>query len=79
MPLDPYRPPQLDPHARLLDRIAELERQMRSLLAFLQGGCVSQIPVVDALPSAGREGRLLGLSTNGKVYYDNGSSWVAQT
>lgn len=79
MPLDPFPPPQLDPDARLLARIGELERQLRTIQQFLQGGSVGQIPVVSALPSGQRAGRLVGLSTNGKLYYDNGTSWVAQT
>jgi hypothetical protein len=34
-------------------------------------------PVVSSLPAAGTLGRLVTLSTDGNMYYDNGSSWVA--
>lgn len=34
-------------------------------------------PVVAALPVAGTKGRFLILSTDNRVYYDNGASWIA--
>ncbi len=77
MPVDPAIPPPVHPDARLHERIAALERIVRTLSAYLNGGSVQQAPVVSALPAAGRQGRLVILSTDSKLYRDNGSSWVA--
>lgn len=75
MPIDPAIPPAGTPDARLADRVAQLERQLRALEQFLAGGGV-QIPVVTALPTAGRQGRLLILASDGKIYKDSGAAWV---
>jgi hypothetical protein len=79
MGINPAAPPSLDPQARLMDRIATLERKMRTIEGFLSGGSVQQVPVVDVLPTAGREGRQVYLSTTNKLYLDNGASWDPQT
>lgn len=76
MPLDPRLPPPDDVLSRFADRVAALERQMRDLQSFMQGGVLSQIPVVTALPAAGRKGRLVMLASTSAIYKDNGSSWV---
>lgn len=76
MPLDPAIPPALDLTQRLQQRIADLEFRLRAIEAYMQGGSVGQIPVVAALPAAGRIGRLLMLSTDQHVYKDTGAAWV---
>jgi hypothetical protein len=76
MPLDPRVPLPDDPMSRFADRIAGLERELRDLKQFMQGGVTAQIPVVAALPAAGRQGRLLMLASTSAIYKDNGSSWV---
>lgn len=79
MPLDPYMPPAGTPSERLADQIADLNRRLKNIEAFLQGGAVQQFPVVDALPTPGRKGRAVVLSSDSKLYVDNGTSWIAQT
>lgn len=76
MPVDPAQPPRLSGAGRDAERIASLERRLRALETQLQGGATSAIPVVAALPAAGREGRLLKLASGG-VYVDTGSGWTA--
>jgi len=76
MSLDPYRPPGVDPNLRLYERIADLERQVRELRAYVQGGSVQQVPVVDALPTAGRKGRLVMLDSDNLLYRDTGTAWA---
>ena len=76
MTLDPSRPPSLDPDVRVYERLAELERQMREIRAYMQGGALQQVPVVDALPTAGRKGRVVMLATDNLLYRDDGTSWA---
>lgn len=76
MPLNPAIPPPDDPMSRFADSLANLDRRLRNIEAFMQGGVTSQIPVVAALPAAGRKGRLLMLASTSAIYKDNGSSWV---
>lgn len=76
MRVDPSVPPQIDATGRLLERVAALERQVRELQSYLQGGSVQQIPSVNALPAAGRKGRLVFLTTDSKVYKDTGAAWA---
>jgi hypothetical protein len=76
MPVDPYRPPSLDPGARVYERLADLEQRLRNMEAYLQGGTVQQIPVVTALPVAGRAGRLVMLDSDKLVYRDTGVTWL---
>lgn len=78
MPANPAQPQPVTFDGRLAQRVADLERQV-SALSKLVGGGASQFPVVDVLPPAGRIGRGLVLSTDQKLYVDNGTSWVAQT
>jgi hypothetical protein len=75
--MDPYRPPQLDPGARLYERLAALEQEVRNISSYLQGGSVQQIPVVLSLPPAGRKGRIVMLDSDNVVYKDTGAAWVA--
>lgn len=81
MPIDPTLPPPQNTDARLAERLAKLEREMRTLKTFLNGGAASQVPVVSSFASlpAGRKGRVAFNSSDGKLYVDNGSSWVPQT
>lgn len=74
---DPRRPPAQTPDARTSTRIGKLERHVRTLLGYINGGSVQQVPVVASLPTAGRKGRLVILDSDNKLYRDNGSSWVA--
>jgi hypothetical protein len=76
MPIDPASPPSGDSQLRLLERLANLERELRTIKSTLSGGATAQLPVVAALPPAGRLGRLLILSTDGHVYRDTGAAWV---
>ncbi|HXH88253.1 MAG TPA: hypothetical protein VNI55_06565 [Gaiellaceae bacterium] len=77
MPVDPYVPPQLDPGARIYERIAELEARMRAIESYLQGGATQQVPVVFVLPTAGRKGRVVMLDSDNLLYRDTGAAWVA--
>jgi len=76
MSLDPSAPPPSGTDERQALRIASLERRIRTLEAYIAGGG-SQLPVVSALPTAGRKGRILFNAGDGKVYADTGSSWSA--
>lgn len=76
MPHDPRLPPPDDAMSRLADRLAAVERKQRDMEQFMQGGVTAAIPVVTALPAAGRKGRLVMLASTSAVYKDNGSSWV---
>jgi hypothetical protein len=77
VPVDPYRPPSLDSGARVYDRLADLEQRLRNIEAYLQGGTVQQVPVVAALPAAGREGRVLKVSGDSRLWVDTGVAWEA--
>lgn len=79
MPADPRRPSAGSLDERLVARIADLERQVRTMASYVNGGAASQLPVVLALPAAGRVGRALVLRSNGKLYVDDGLNWIPQT
>lgn len=72
-------PPATSSDARIAARLAALERDMRQITSYMTGGSTQQFPVVTALPTAGRKGRAVVLSTDSKLYIDNGASWVPQT
>lgn len=76
MPVDPAVPRSLDPTVRMAERLADVERQLRALAGYLQGGAVQQVPVVDSLPAGVREGRWVKLR-GGLLYVDEGGSWRA--
>lgn len=76
MPVDPAALPSSTPDGRLAERLASLERQLRTLTSLANGGAAGQIPVVAALPASGREGRLVKLAGGG-VYVDTGAAWTA--
>lgn len=75
MPVDPAAPPPSTEAARLADRIGQLERQVRNLTMFMQGGVTAQVPVVSSLPPAGRQGRVLMLASTSALWKDDGASW----
>ena len=81
MPLTPINPGQPPPgtiEARTAQRLAALERRLKTLEGLLSGGSSQQpAPVVGSLPTAGRLGRQVILASDGKLYRDNGASWVA--
>lgn len=81
MPVDPGIPPPAGKDANIAARLAQLERELRNLKTFLNGGAGSQFPVVSTLAGlpAGRKGRGVFNSSDGKLYVDNGTAWVAQT
>ena len=79
MPPDPRHPPGSSIEERLLARVVELERQVRVLTGYTNGGSASQLPVVDSLPPAGRIGRAFVLRSTGTLYVDDGASWIPQT
>jgi hypothetical protein len=79
VPADPRHPPGSTIEARLLFRVADLERQLRTLSSYFSGGSTGQFPILDAPPAAGRLGRAFVLSTDGKLYVDNGTTWIPQT
>jgi hypothetical protein len=66
----------MEPGARVYERLADLEQRLRNMEAYLQGGTVQQIPVVTALPVAGRAGRLVMLDSDKLVYRDTGVTWL---
>lgn len=66
-----------DPLQKAYARIADLERRVANLERMLNGGAASQLPVYSALPTAGRQGRIVILATDGKIYRDTGAAWVA--
>ena len=76
---DPSIPDSLNPGQRRAQQTADMERRLRRLETFLQGGVAGRIPPVDVLPPPGRKGRIRYLTTDDKVYVDIGSSWVPQT
>lgn len=76
MPVNPAAPPPDGRDARVADRLQTLERKMRTIEQFMQGGVTSQIPVVAALPTAGRQGRILMLQSTSAIYRDTGSTWT---
>jgi hypothetical protein len=73
---DPYVPPSANPDVRLLERISSLERTVRTLSSFMQGGTTARIPVVAALPAAGSQGRLLMLASDSSIWKDTGATWT---
>ena len=75
----PHRPPGGTFEERAFKRIADLERQMRTLSSYFSGGSTGQLPIVDTLPAAGRLGRAVVFAGDQKLYVDNGTTWVAQT
>ena len=77
MPVDPSQPPQLEPSARVYQRLADIEARMRAVESYLQGGATQQVPVVSALPTAGRKGRVVMLDSDNLLYRDTGAAWVA--
>lgn len=77
MPFDPAQPPQLEPGRRVYQRLSELEGRLRSVESYLQGGATQQVPVVAALPTAGREGRVVKVAGDNRLWVDTGSAWVA--
>jgi hypothetical protein len=78
MAVDPTIPPSSNPDDRQNQRLAQLERKVRALEALVAGGA-NQIAVVTALPTAGRQGRIVVLTSDHKLYVDTGSAWAAQT
>lgn len=79
MALNPALPEPTGQAQRLVTEVAALMRRVETLERALQGGTASAHPVVDALPAAGRAGRVLMLASDGKLYADTGAAWVAQT
>lgn len=81
MAVDPFIPRTPGVEANIAERLASLERTVRTLSTFLNGGASGQVPVVASFASlpAGRRGRVAFNSSDGKLYVDNGSSWVPQT
>jgi hypothetical protein len=77
MPSDPAAPPHLASEARVYQRLAELESRMRNVESYLQGGSTQQVPVVTALPTAGREGRVVKVAGDNRLWVDTGTAWVA--
>jgi hypothetical protein len=76
-PIQPGRPPATSHDARVAERLAALERRVRTLEAYFSGGSTQQVPLVQSLPSPGRKGRLVMLAGDGKVYRDTGAAWTA--
>ncbi len=76
MPVNPEIPAARDPGARVAERLAAVERDLREIRSVLQGGAVAQVPVVPVLPAAGRQGRVVMLATDTNLYKDTGSAWV---
>lgn len=78
MPLDPNMPHAPSAEGRNAERLAAIEHDLRVIKQYLSGGSTQQFPVVSVLPTPGRMGRAVVLSTNGKLYIDSGTAWVAQ-
>jgi len=76
MPVDPSLPPSIDPERRRAGNLGDLNRRLSILESFLQGGALGQIAVVDALPPAGRQGRILMLASTSAIYKDTGVAWT---
>lgn len=72
MPVDPSIPQAGTAEGRLYERVAALERQLADLQTHSQG----EVPVVAALPTAGRVGRVRILASDGHLYRDIGTGWV---
>lgn len=79
MPIDPSIPDSIQPDVRTLAKISNLERRVQTLESQLQGGAVPSVPLVSALPGAGRKGRVVMLVSDFKLYADTGTAWVSQT
>lgn len=71
--MDPNVPGSAHPAVALAERLAAIERQLRGLNA--PGSAIGQIPVVDVLPTFGREGRVVVLRSDWHVYLDTGLAW----
>lgn len=76
MPLDPAVPPIPGPEGRLLERLARMDSDYGPAARLMPGGASPSVPVVEALPDAGRQGRIVMLQATSTVYIDNGTSWV---
>jgi len=61
---------------RPYESLSNLERRVKTLEAQVQGKATDSIPVVAVLPTAGRQGRVLMLSSDSTVWKDTGSAWV---
>lgn len=70
MPIDPAIPRTGGATERVFERLAALERR----IAVLEAN--SALPVVAALPAAGRAGRVVMLASDGKLYRDTGAAWI---
>jgi hypothetical protein len=77
MSVDPAQPPNLDAGARVFQRLADLERRLGNVESYMQGGATQQVPVVAALPTAGREGRVVKVAADNRLWVDTGAAWVA--
>lgn len=77
MPVDPAQLPPLEPGARVYQRLSDLERRLGTVESYLQGGATQQVPVVTALPTAGREGRVVKVAGDNRLWVDTGAAWVA--
>lgn len=77
MPVDPAQPPSLDAGARVFQRLADLERKIGAVEQYLQGGSTQQLPVVAVLPTAGREGRVVKVAGDNRLWVDTGAAWAA--
>ncbi len=71
---DPFAPLNPEPGAQVWQRLAALERKLRELET---STVAAAIPVVAALPAAGREGRVMKVSGNPSLWLDTGAAWVA--
>lgn len=77
MPINPKFPAAQTPEARVAERLQTLERKLRNMENFLQGGATQQIPVVDITTfTPGRRGRIVIHSGDSKLYRDTGAAWV---
>ena len=76
MPIDPAQPGAASADGRMAERLAALERSVRVLESYLQGGALGRVPVVDSLPPAGSVGRVYMLSGDLLLYRDTGSAWL---
>ncbi len=77
MPANPRNPPPMSHEERVAQRLGDQERAGRTLGTSVNGG-ISQLPVVDTLPAAGRAGRILYRS-DGTVWVDIATSWKQVT
>jgi hypothetical protein len=74
---NPKAPPPTEGLARIWAKLAELDRRLSNSESYFNGGAAAQVPVVDALPPAGRLGRLVILRADGKLWRDDSTTWVA--